>query len=105
MEARTARDYGMPMSAWDEADENDRDWALALAAKDAGKCPVCGGDDPEQWCQNHDYQHAWVVTTRTCYKQRAVLMAMERFKDQPYVSAIIPSVHLDLAQAKSSRHR
>lgn len=101
MEARTARDYGMPMSVWDAADENDRDWALALAAKDAQKCPVCGGDDPEQWCQNPRYQHAWVVTTTRCYRSRAIQMAMERFKNDPYISAVVPHITLDPAKAKN----
>lgn len=103
MEARTARDYGMPMSAWDAADENDRDWALALAKKDAGRCPICGGDDPDRLCQNPEYQHAWEVTTGRCYKQRAVLMTMERFKNDPYVSTVVPSVSLNPAKAKSAR--
>lgn len=101
MEARTARDYGMPMSAWDAADENDRDWALGVAMKDAQKCPICGGDDPEQWCQNPRYQHAWEVTISRCYKQRAVLMAMERFKNDPYVSTFIPHPSLNPAKAKN----
>lgn len=87
------------MSEWDALSDDDRDWAMA----DIHTCPVCGGDDPENLCQNHDFQHAWVVTTRTCYKQRAVLMAMERFKDSPYVSAIVPSVRLEPALAKSAR--
>ena len=100
MEARTARDYGMPMSAWDAADENDRDWALGVAMKDAQKCPVCGGDDPERLCQNPAYQHAWVVTTTRCYRSRAQQMAMERFKNDPYLSTIVPHITLDPSKAK-----
>lgn len=89
------------MSAWDAASEDDRDWGLAVALKDAQKCPVCGGDDPERVCQNPAYQHAWEVTTTRCYKQRAVVMAMERFKNDPYVSTVVPHVSLNPAKAKN----
>lgn len=98
-----ARDYDMTMSGWDALPDDDRDWALALADRDARKCPVCGGDDPDKLCQSLDYQHAWVVTTKTCFKQRAVLMHMEQFKDSPFISAIVPSVRLEPSLAKSAR--
>lgn len=88
------------MSEWDALSDDDRDWALAASAKDAGRCPICGGDDPDQWCQNPKLEHAWVVTTTRCYKQRAVVMAMERFKADPYVSSVIPLVSLDPSLAK-----
>ena len=91
----------MPMSAWDDLSDEDRAWHLATMQADSGKCPICGGDDPEQWCQNPAMQHAWVVDTRRCYKQRAVLMAMERFKADPYVSTIVPRVTLDPARIKN----
>ena len=96
-----ARDYDLTLSGWDALPDDDRDWALALAAKDAGKCPVCGGDDPERLCQNPAYQHAWVVTTTRCYRSRALQMGIERFKNDPYVSSIVPHVTLDPAKAKN----
>lgn len=96
-----ARDYDLTLSGWDALPDDDRDWALALAERDAGKCPVCGGDDPERVCQNPAYQHAWEVTTTRCFKQRAVLMTMERFKNDPFMSTVIPHVTLNPAKAKT----
>ncbi len=96
-----ARDYDLTMSGWDALPDDDRDWALALAARDADRCPVCGGDDPARLCQNPIYQHAWEVTTTRCFKQRAVLMTMDRFKNDPFVSTVIPHVSLNPAKAKS----
>ena len=87
------------MSQWDALSQDDQDWALA----GIDTCPVCGGDDPEGVCQNPDYQHAWEVATRRCYKQRAVLMWAERFKNDPYASTFVPVVTLNPAKAKSAR--
>lgn len=91
------------MSGWDQLPDDDRDWALALAAQDANRCPVCGGDDPEGLCQNPRYQHAWDVQVRRCYKQRAVLMAMERVAKDPYAGTFVPVVTLNEARAKPIR--
>ena len=90
------------MSAWDAVSEDDRDWALGVAMKDAQKCPVCGGDDPERLCQNPKYQHAWEVTMRACFKQRAVLRAMNGYKDNPFQSTLVPYVSLNPAKAKKT---
>lgn len=86
----------MTMSEWDALSDDDRDWAMA----DTLTCPVCGGDDPEQLCQNPAYQHAWEVTITRCYKSRAKLMVMERFKNDPYLSTIVPHMSLNPAKAK-----
>lgn len=86
------------MSQWDALTDDDKDWALAAELEP--KCPICGGHDPEQLCQNPRYQHAWEVTTRRCYKTRAVLMEMERFKNDPYAGTVVPIVTLNEALAK-----
>ncbi|WP_347042017.1 hypothetical protein [Brachybacterium nesterenkovii] len=91
------------MSEWDALSDDDRDWAIATAALDGDKCPVCGGDDPEGLCQNPRYQHAWDVKIRRCYKQRAVLMAMERVRSDPYAGTFVPVVTLNEARAKPER--
>lgn len=88
----------MPMSEWDALSDDDRGWAIATDR--IRTCPVCGGDDPEGLCQNPKYQHAWEVSFGRCYKQRALVMAMERPKDDPYVSTLVPRVSLNLALAK-----
>lgn len=88
----------MPMSEWDALSDDDRGWAIATDR--IHTCPVCGGDDPEGLCQNPKYQHAWEVTLGRCYKQRAVVMAMDRHKNDPYVSTLIPRVTLNPARAK-----
>ena len=41
------------------------------------------------------------MTISRCYKQRAVLMAMERFKNDPYVSTFVPHPSLNPAKAKN----
>lgn len=86
----------LTMSEWDALSDDDRDWALA----DTAVCPLCGGDDPERVCQNPAYQHAWEVKITRCYKSRAIQMAMERFKNDPYLATFIPHVTLNLAKAK-----
>lgn len=88
----------MPLSEWDALSDDDRDWAIATDR--IITCPVCGGDDPDQLCQNPKFQHAWEVTLGRCYKQRAIVMAMDRHKSDPYVSTLIPRVTLNLARAK-----
>lgn len=88
----------MPMSEWDALSDDDRGYALATGR--IVTCPVCGGDDPDQLCQNPRFQHAWEVTFGRCYRSRAELMAMEPHKKDPYVSTLIPRVTLNLARAK-----
>lgn len=95
-----ARDYDLTMSGWDALPDDDRDWSMALAAKDSRRCPICGGDDPDRLCQSPAYQHAWEVTITRCYKSRAIQMSMERFKNDPYVSTFIPHVTLNEAKKK-----
>lgn len=90
----------MPMSVWDNLSVEDQAWAMAQVQEDSTRCPVCGGYDPEQLCQNPKTQHAWVVDTRRCYRERARLMALERFKADPYVSTIIADVTLDPSRIK-----
>ena len=91
----------MPMSEWEQLSDDDRDWELGLDSLHT--CPVCGGDDPEGLCQNPRFQHAWEVILTRCYKQRAVLLAMKRFENDPYVSTVIPRVTLNPAKAKPLR--
>lgn len=82
-EARVARGMGLTMSQWDALDEYDRAYALALdlveAEERAGRCPQCGG--PASECQDADNQHAFVVTTRRCYRTRARLEAERKRTD------------------------
>lgn len=88
------------MGQWDDLPADDQEWALAAAERDSRRCPVCGGDDPERLCQNPKTQHAWTVTTTRCYKQLAVLRTMEKWKNDPYASTVVPHVTLDPARMK-----
>lgn len=99
-EARAARHLHIPMSEWDALSDDDQAWALALDTYDQDVCPVCGGHDPANTCQNLATQHAWEVTFKRCYKQRAVLMAVERFKNDPYASTVVPVVRLNRSRLK-----
>lgn len=89
----------LTMSEWDALSDDDRDWILG--AENLTVCPVCGGDDPERLCQNPDYQHAWVVKMRSCFKQRAVIRAMNAYKDNPFQSTLVPYVYLDESKKKT----
>lgn len=102
-EARVARTYNLTMSEWDALSDDDRDWMLATAATEADRCPVCGGDDPQGLCQNPRYQHAWVVTPRRCWKQYAVLRAMEAVKSDPYPGTFVPMVTLNENRVKPEK--
>lgn len=87
------------MSEWDALSDDDRDWALGI--DQVVTCPVCGGDDPERLCQDPAYQHAWEVTMRSCFKQRAVIRAMNGYKDNPFQSTLVPYVRLNEAKKKT----
>lgn len=79
------------MSQWDDLDEYDRAWALALAhdqaEREAAKCPQCGG--PALICQDHVNQHAYEVTWRRCYRTSAVRAAEKLRKDHDGVMAVV----------------
>ncbi|HLT67430.1 MAG TPA: hypothetical protein VKZ73_06120 [Microbacterium sp.] len=106
-EARAARGLGLTMSQWDDLDEQDRAWALALDLSDAeveaGKCPACGGDPDE--CQDADNQHAYVVSLGRCYRTVAVQNALKRRKDDPDAAALLVKVTLDPARKKSAMRK
>ena len=91
----------MTMSEWDALSDDDRDWAVATDR--ITTCPICGGDDPEQLCQNPDFQRAWIFTTRTCYRTAALLRGMKRFEGHPEAGAVVASVTLNPSLAKSAR--
>ena len=95
---------GLTMSQWDDLDEHDRAWALALdladAADDAGKCTSCGG--PASICQDTDNQHAYVVTTRRCYRTLAVIEAQKKRADHDGVQWVVT---FDPSKKKSARKK
>lgn len=91
----------MTMSEWDALSDDDRDWAIAT--DQVTTCPICGGDDPEQLCQNPDFQRAWIFSTRTCYRTAALLRGMKKFEGHPEAGAVVASVTLDPSRAKSAR--
>lgn len=95
---------GLTMSQWDDLDDHDRAWALGLdlveAQESAGACPACGG--PSEVCQDADNQHAYVVTTRRCYRTRAVEEAKRKRKDH---DGILWAVTLDPSKKKSARKK
>ena len=93
---------GYTIEEWDELDEYSRAWALAPdvldAERNARKCPACGGDPGE--CQDPDNQHAYVVTTRRCYRTRALAEAQKkRTQDN---EGVLWSVALDPTRKKSA---
>lgn len=96
-----ARGMGLTMSQWDALDEHDRAYALALDLVDAedraGSCSQCGG--PASECQDADNQHAFVVTTRRCYRTRALQEAQRKRTDN---DGVIFAVTLDPTQKKSA---
>lgn len=93
------------MSQWDDLDEHDRAWALGLdiadAHDDAEKCHACGG--PASECQDADNQHAYVVSVRRCYRQRAIDEERRKRKDDPDLGSLLMSVTLDPNRKKSAR--
>ena len=91
----------MTMSDWDALTDDDREWAIATDRIDT--CPICGSDDPEEYCQNPDYQRAWNFTTRTCYRTAALIRGMKKFEGHPEAGAVVASVTLDPTKAKSAR--
>ena len=42
---------------------------------EAAKCPVCGG--PAEECADRANQHAFEVSGRWCYRQKALIESME----------------------------
>lgn len=91
------------MSEWDALSDDDQDWELGQQERERNRCPVCGGYDPERLCQNPKYQHAWEVKMRACFKQRAVIRAMNGFKDNPFQSTLVPYISLNEAKAKTTK--
>ena len=103
-EARVARGMGLTMSQWDDLDPHDRAYALGLDLVDAedraGACPQCGG--PASECQDPDNQHAFVVTTRRCYRTRALREAERKRTDHDGVLFVAT---LDPSRKKSAMKR
>ncbi|WP_030526606.1 hypothetical protein [Phycicoccus jejuensis] len=106
-EARVARAMGLSMSQWDDLDEHDRAYALALDLVDAedaaGRCTCCGGVAAE--CQNPDNQHAYVVTFRRCFRTLAVMEAEEKRRGKDGLGdmkGVLTVVRLDPALKKSA---
>lgn len=95
---------GLSMSQWDDLDEHDRAWALALEYADevaeARRCRSCGGDPGE--CQDADNQHAYVVSTRRCYKTAAISEAQKKRTDHDGVQFVAV---LDPTLKKSVRRK
>ncbi len=95
---------GKTMSEWDDLDDYDRAWALALdiaEAKDsAQKCESCGG--PKDECQNADNQHAYEVSFRRCYRTAAVIAAQKKRTDH---EGVLTVVKLNPAKKKSARKK
>lgn len=93
------------MSEWDALDEVDRSYALgeyvAEMEDEARRCPACGGDPDE--CQDTDNQHAYVVTTRRCYRTRALAEAQKARKTDH--DGVLWSVTLDPTLKKSARRK
>lgn len=95
---------GLTMSQWDELDDHDRAYAMALdlveAEERAGRCPECGRDPVE--CQDADNQHAFVVTTRRCFRTQALREAQKKRTDH---DGIVWVVNLDPSLKKSAREK
>lgn len=102
---------GLSMSQWDELDDHDRAWALALDVTDAEKavteaaasCEACGG--PKAECQDPDNQHAYVVTFGRCYRTRAVQEAQRKRSKDPDMGSLLVKVTLDPTRKKSARKK
>ena len=97
-----AHALGLTMSQWDALDDIDRAYAMAehvaQVEDEARKCPACGGDPGE--CQDPDNQHAYVVSTRRCYRTRALAEAQKkRTQDN---EGVLWSVALDPTRKKSA---
>ena len=78
-ELLTAKEYGLTMSQWDKLSQDDKDWCLASRVPPA-TCPVCGGENPDDVCQNPDLAHTWFVQWEECFKTRAMVDAAEQRK-------------------------
>lgn len=89
-EARAALSMGLTMTQWDELDEYDRAWPLALALADeedaAGTCKACGG--PASVCQDWRNQHAFDVHFRRCFRTAAILEAQQQRHDHEGVLTV-----------------
>lgn len=96
------------MTQWDDMDEYDRAWALALHRADraleakaaAEKCPSCGG--PKSECQDPDNQHAFVPDLTRCYRTRAVQDAQKKRSNDPDLGSLLISTRIDPARKKSA---
>jgi hypothetical protein len=71
---------------------------LALDVAEASRCQACGGDPGE--CQDHDNQHAYVVTPRRCYRTRALIEAKKKRQDH---DGILWAITLDPSLKKSAQ--
>lgn len=95
---------GKTMSEWDDLDEYDRSWPVALdlaeATARAGQCESCGG--PKSECQDADNQHAYEVSFRRCYRTAAVLAAQKKRTDH---DGVLTVVTLNPALKKSARKK
>lgn len=99
------------MTQWDELDEYDRAWMLAVHVADAEeeakqareKCPACGG--PRAECQDHDNQHAFVVSASRCYRTRAVDDTKKARRSDPDLGSTLFASVLDPQRKKSARRK
>ena len=68
------------MSVWNSWSAEDQAWALGLdlleRAREAEKCPVCGG--PRWECADRSRQHDWLVDGGWCYRTKAQLEFSEQ---------------------------
>lgn len=92
-ELLTAKEYGLTMSQWDALSKDDKEWCLASRIPPAN-CPICGGENPDEVCQNPELSHTWHVQWEDCFKTRAIIEASEarkKAKDK-YLQAKSPRV-------------
>lgn len=92
-ELLTAKEYGLTMSQWDALSDDDKDWCLASRVPPA-TCPVCGGENPDEVCQNPELSHTWHIQWEECFKTRAIIEASEarkKAKDK-YLQAKSPRI-------------
>ena len=92
-ELLTAKEYGLTMSQWDALSKDDKEWCLSSRVPPA-TCPICGGENPDETCQNPSLSHAWHVQWEDCFKTRAIIEASDarkKAKDK-YLQAKSPRV-------------
>jgi hypothetical protein len=73
---------------------------LIDAEQAATRCPQCGG--PSSECQDTDNQHAYVVTTKRCYRTAAHMAAQKSRTDTDGVMFVVT---LDPSKKKSAQKK